>query len=233
MRAFVLFILGSVMIVASPSQAQQQKYVGFVLGANFANESLDSLPDGIPSHRTGILAGLQIERWFSPQWGLGMQIIYAQEGRNEDLNGPGRGIFYGFARKGSVNIEANYLDVPSFLKKTIFENNVVHTYAFAGPVVGFFLSGSVHQNILISGPGITSFENDTTFALPASSLDFSVLFGLGVSVKLDSGQMLFLDASYWYGLTNIFESYGGATYTRDLRLTAGILFPIHLPSLLF
>jgi hypothetical protein len=52
-------------------------------------------------------------------------------------------------------------------------------------------------------------------------------------VTLDSGPMLFLDADCWYGLTNLYEWYGGATYSRDLRLAAGILFPIHLPSLLF
>ena len=45
--------------------------------------------------------------------------------------------------------------------------------------------------------------------------------------------MLFLDAGYWYGLTNLYEWYEGTAYTRDIRLTAGILFPLQLPSLLF
>ncbi len=154
-----------------------------------------------------------------------MPILYVQAGRNEDLNGEGAGIFYGFTRSGSINVETNYIDAAVLFDKTIFGYNCTRTYAFAGPAVGLFLSGSVHEDFLISKPGSESFGGDTTFDLQASGLDYSIVAGLGCSVKLNSGSMLFFNASYWYGLTNVFESYGGATYTRDVRLTAGVLFP--------
>jgi hypothetical protein len=230
-RALHFFFYSSLLLATSRCIAQQEKYLGVVLGANFANESIDSLPGGTPAHRTGILAGLQFDRWLNSQWGLGWQIVYAQEGRNEDLYGAGTGIFSGFTRTGSVTIQTQYIDASLLVKKTIVGNNVWRAYAFAGPAAGFFLSGSVHSNLLVSKPGSASFGGDTTYALQCSSMDFSIHFGLGACVQLGSGAMVVLDASYWYGLTNNFESYGGATYTRDPRVTAGILFPIHLPSL--
>jgi hypothetical protein len=212
----------------------QQRYIGVILGANFANESLDSLPGGVSlSNRTGILAGIQTERWFNPQWGISSQLLYAQEGRNENINGMGTGIFYGSTTTGNRTVATRYFDASLLLKKTIWGNNVIRTYAFAGPAVGIFLSGSTHYNSIISLHGSTIVMEDTSFSLDSivNTFDFSILIGVGVSVKLDSGPMLFLDASYWYGLTNISEWYGGATYTRDIRLATGILFPINLPSL--
>jgi hypothetical protein len=224
-----LTIFCFVAFFATNAQAQQ-RYIGVIVGANFANESLDAQPGGVSlSDRTGILAGVQAERWFSTQWGLSEQFLYVQEGRNEDINGTGTGIFYGINTTGNRTIETRYLDASVLLKKTIWGNNVIRTYAFAGPAVGVFLSGSTHYNSVSSQNGSTLVTEDTSYSLDSivNTFDFSILFGAGFSVKLNSGLMLFCDASYWYGLTNIFESYGGTTYTRDIRIAAGILFPIN------
>jgi Outer membrane protein beta-barrel domain len=231
MCSFVIAVLGTMLTIQANAQ---QRYIGVILGANFANESLDAQPGGVSlSDRTGILAGIQVDRWFSQQWGFSEQLLYAQEGRNENINGAGTGIFYGSTTVGNANIENHNLDFDLLLKKTIWGNNFIRTYVFAGPGVGIFLSGSNYLNITISQKGSANFGVDTTYSMDSivRTLDFSILFGVGVSVKLNSGLMLFCDASYLYGLTNIFESYGGATYTRDIRIAAGILFPINLPSL--
>ena len=228
------FYVFSFVSFCAPNVQGQQRYIGVILGANLANESLDAQPGGVSlSDRTGILAGVQAERWFSSQWGLSEQLLYAQEGRDEVINGTGTGSFYGINTTGNRTIETRYLDVSVLLKKTIWGNNVIRTYAFAGPAVGVFLSGSTHYNSVSSQNGSTLVTEDTSYSLDSivNTFDFSILFGAGFSVKLNSGLMLFCDASYWYGLTNIFESYGGATYTRDIRIAAGVLFPINMRSL--
>jgi hypothetical protein len=233
LSSFIIVILGTMLAIQANAQ---QKYVGVLFGGNLANESLDSLPGGVSlSNRIGLLAGIQVERWFNPQWGISSQLMYAQEGRNEDINGAGTGIFYGFTTTGNATVETRNIDVDLLLKKTIWGNNVIRTYAFVGPAMGAFLSGSFHSNITISQKGSAFFGGDTTYSIDSvvKTFDFSIVFGVGISVKLNSGPILFLDAGCWYGLTNIFESYGGATYIRDIRITAGILFPVQLPSLLF
>jgi hypothetical protein len=234
-RLLKCFSIFSFVAFSALNANAQQKYIGVVLGANLANESLDAQPGGVTiSDRTGILAGIQSERWFSPQWGFSSQLMYVQEGRNDNINGIGTGIFYGTTTTGYTSVEANYLEVTLLIKYAGFGNNVIRPYVFAGPSLGAFLSGNVHSNITVSQKGSQPIEVDTTYALTNSNVntfEFSAVLGIGVSVKLDSGPMLFLDASYWYGLTNIFDSYGGATYTRDIRIATGILFPINLPSL--
>jgi hypothetical protein len=232
-RSIGCFYVFSFVAFCAPNVQAQQKYIGVILGANFANESLDSLPSGIAaSHRMGILAGVQSERWFGPHWGVSVQGIYSQEGHNENLDGVGTGILYGWTRTGSENVKSSSLTADVLLKRSLWANNTIRTYAFAGAAMGTILSNTDYYNVTISKPGNPSATADTTYALGSSnSFDFSLIVGLGISFKLDSGPMLFLDGDYWYGLTNLYEWYGGATYTRDIRLAAGILFPINLPSL--
>ena len=109
-RLVPLLFIVSLIISACTCQAQQQRYLGIVLGPNLANESTDSIPIGTPtSGRTGILAGIRLERWFSPQWGFSTEVDYVQEGRTDNLYGEGAGIFSGFTRTGAVTIKAAYI----------------------------------------------------------------------------------------------------------------------------
>ncbi len=229
------FYVFSFLAFCAPSAHAQQKYIGVLLGANFANESLDSLPSGIAaSHRMGILAGIQSERWFGPHWGVSLQGIYSQEGHNENLDGVGTGILYGWTRTGSENVKSSSLTADVLVKRSLWEIPPIRTYAFAGIAMGTILSNTSYYNVTVSKPGNPSYATDTTYSLGSSnSFNFSLIVGLGISLKLDSGPMLFLDAGYWYGLTNLYEWYGGTAYTRDIRLTTGILFPLQMPSLLF
>jgi hypothetical protein len=232
---FSLATLGFLMFSAIRSGAQnhEQKYLGVVLGINEANELLNAQPEGISSYyRAGIIAGIQGDRWFNSQWGIRMRDVYVQQGHNDNLNQNGTGILYGSTRTGIDNVETTSLDADLLLKKTIWGNDVIRTYAYVGPSLGIILSGKEYLNDTVS-TSVGKFVGDTTFTMLYSNvLDWSVVLGLGISVKLDSGPMFFVDAGYWYGLTNIYLWNEGSVYTRDIRLTAGILFPIHLPSLL-
>lgn len=63
------------------------------------------------------------------------------------------------------------------------------------------------------------------------SFDFSALFGVGISVQVYSERLLFLEAAYEYGLSNVLftgsNRYPGYNVkARDIQLAAGILFPM-------
>ncbi len=232
-RIVHLLFLGSTIFVAGRCRAQQQKYIGVILGGNFASEAFDAQPAGISeSYRTGIVAGVQIERWFSPQWAISTHEVYVQQGHNDKLNQTVvGGTFNGTTKTGTDNIETNSLNVDLLLKRTIWGNDAIRTYVFAGPSVGIILSGKEYLNDTVKTSSVW-YVGDTTYEMSYSNtLDWSLVLGLGISAQLNSGPMFFLDAGYWYGLTNLYDWEGGAVYTRDIRLTAGVQFPIHLPSL--
>ena len=233
-KCFFLVSAFIVVTVSAPHAEAQQKYIGILGGANLANESLDPQPAGISSsYRPGVIAGVDVERWFNSQWGLSSRAMYVAQGHNDRLNQSLTGVLSGSTKIGTDNVETRALGVDLLLKRSLFGNESVRTYAFAGPSLGVIVSGKEYLNDTVETPG-PYYVGDTTFEMSYSNtLDWSIAFGLGVSAKLDSGPMFFLDAGYWYGLTNLYEWYGGGAFTRDIRLTAGVLFPIHLPSLLF
>ena len=76
-------------------------------------------------------------------------------------------------------------------------------------------------------------QHDTVANITDSTakFDISIIAGAGVSITLASGLELFLDAGYAFGLNNIDYYYADKTkgyyiYSRDIRIAAGILFPI-------
>ena len=84
-----------------------------------------------------------------------------------------------------------------------------------------------------SYPGNT-YASDTTVNITDSTakIDLSIVAGVGFSTTLSSGLQLFLDASYAYGLINN-DNYrsdqqsGLSVYSRDIRIAAGVLFPLN------
>src|SRR5262249_36022630 len=89
-------------------------------------------------------------------------------------------------------------------------SNNFRAYGLVGLAMGTLVSGTDHLNYLISKHRSVSFGGDTTYAMQYSnSFNWAIVLGLGISEKLDSGPMLFLNASYWYGLTNLYQWYRG------------------------
>ncbi|MFI5201734.1 MAG: porin family protein [Candidatus Kapaibacterium sp.] len=216
------------LITFTPQTADaQQSNQGARIGANLANESYDSLPSGasIGMH-TGFLAGGQFDYWFDDMWALSAQVLYDQKGAHEDFNES----VSGFAATGTDDVTFNYLEIPILLKVS-FGTGDFRPYVFAGPSFGIFLSGSgkVHSSSTFGGQTVTS---DTTISVPDSEVkspDIAAVFGAGVSLKLSSGSMLFFDAAYALGLTNIAKPPPGdntVVKSRDIRLAVGILFPL-------
>ncbi len=216
-----LTILCFATLTASTGRAQHS-FLGARVGANLANESVDSLPSGATtSMHAGFLAGVQYEYWLDDMWSLGVQVLYDQKGVHEDINN-----VVDFVGTGKVDLTLNYLEIP-VLAKVSFGTGSLRPYVFAGPSVGFYLSNKAHLNETFEGQTL-----DTTETIPDSSInstDFSIVGGAGVSLKLGSGQVLFVDAAYALGLVNISHNQPGdntAVKSRDIRLAAGILFPL-------
>jgi len=70
-------------------------------------------------------------------------------------------------------------------------------------------------------------------------LDFSAALGAGLSLKAPSGQMIFIDCSYAFGITviakeNVYGALGSyygnpqqtSIQSRDIRFAFGMLFPL-------
>jgi hypothetical protein len=200
----------------------QQIYMGAKAGVNLANQSQDPTETGVSrSERTGILAGVQLDYCFDKVWSLSAQVLYDQKGTNSSNT------------LDTENLLYNYLEIPILLKASITIGNF-SPYIFAGPSVGCFLSGNgTLKGTFTTENSPTPQTGDTTFAINRSSvnsLDVAAVIGAGVSLKLDSGPMLSLDAAYAYGLVNIANNSFNDNVTlnsRDIRLAAGILFPLN------
>lgn len=220
-----LAVLSFITLSAMSADAQHM-YLGAKVGANLANESEDSLPTGYSlSIHPGFLAGAQFEYWFDDMWSLGAQVLYDQKGARENING-----FSDLGGTGTADLVINYLEVPILVKATFGTGNF-RPYVFAGPSIGKYLSNKIHLTATFQGQ-----TTDTTLSGADSvfnSIDFSAVFGAGVSYKLSSGPILFLDAAYALGLVNVAHTEPGdntVVKSRDIRIAVGILFPLDHPA---
>jgi len=224
--AFAIVCLAT---LASARVEAQDRYVGVRFGVNLANEAFDANPPGISeAMRTGILAGLQVDRIFSGVWSLSTEMLYDQKGADESLNRSGKAFENYISQLGTVNLIFNYFEFPILLKAS-FGSGAVRPYLFAGPSIGVFFSGREEDHYTFTAGG-SSVRVDTTTSNPNSyvnSLDISAIFGAGISVRLNSGQILFMDADYAFGLSNVAVIFGSSVQSRDIRLAAGILFPLY------
>ena len=97
-------------------------------------------------------------------------------------------------------------------------------YVLAGPRIGLFFSGNEYY----SGDSYEVKESipDTAISL----IDIAAEIGAGLSLDIGSGTLLIFDASYSWSFLNLiktrFEGFSSVN-SRDIRLAAGILFPLN------
>jgi hypothetical protein len=226
MKTFLssLAVLSTILFSVITANAQQWM-IGLRAGTNLANETnnTDLLPNYTYAIRPGFLGGGQVDYWFDKMWAISADVLFDQKGViqsvNEDPGTPG-------ALTGTFHVVLNYLEIPILLKASFGISNF-RPYVFAGPSFGMFLSGSNTANW--SNPN-TPYNGKMTIPDSAvKSTDIAAVLGAGVSLMLGSGQMVFVDASYAYGLVNINNLNDPSNETinsRDIRIAAGILFPL-------
>ncbi len=215
----------------------QQTYIGARIGVNLANQLSDSLTattgaGATTGSRTGFLAGLQVDRHFSDMWGISCELFYDQKGTHVSYNMSGTIIYPPedagpFSQTGTTDFTLSYLEAALLLKVRFF-SGVVRPYIFAGPSVGLFLSGKQQDNITFVDNG-ASYTSDTTRSISEKTFDVSIVSGAGLELSLESGHIVFVDAAYAYGITNIAQNTDPLLWvkSRDIRIAAGILFPLN------
>ncbi len=239
---FSIATLGLVTFSAIGADAQNI-YVGARVGANLANQN--SLGGGLfepylrgddntNGMRAGFLAGLQMDRHFSDTWGVSAELAYDQKGTRVDDQQSGfilepQNLEEPFSQTGTSDLTLNFLEASLFLKVRLLSGDI-RPYIFAGPSVGLFLSGKERGNISYSQSS-KDWTLDTTMSVPSRALntfDISAIGGAGVELNLRSDHIIFLDAAYAYGFTNLVPNSDGLprALSRDIRLAAGILFPL-------
>ncbi|MFI5201015.1 MAG: porin family protein [Candidatus Kapaibacterium sp.] len=233
-KLLVFFFLG---FLAVPTIAvAQQMMIGARGGVNFANQQVDqnyNMGESF-SIRLGLLAGGQFDYLIGQTTALSAQLLFDQKGTHSELERPINGIYFGPEPTVVVaDWTASYLEIPILMK--LYSSTLSpRFYVFAGPSIGFLLSNTekVSNGGYYSYPG-NSYGPGTTVNITDSTakIDLSIVVGVGFSTTLSSGLQLFLDASYAYGLINN-DNYksdqqnGISVYSRDIRLAAGVLFPI-------
>ncbi len=164
--------------------------------------------DQVITSSTGIAIGAEADYWITDNWGISTGFAYVQKGANDNLNG------------NPFVLDYRYLQMPVLLKAT-FGSDPVKPYLFAGPEIGLKLSGK--QIGKISG-------RDSTVDLTDSLMpkfNIGILLGAGITYQINLETMLFLEAGYDHGLSNITPTDNNpAVTTRDIRASLGILFRI-------
>ena len=227
-----LAVLSFVTFSALNAEAQHS-YLGVRVGENFANQSYNSLPPGYSNTiNSGLLIGAQVDIPFDKTWSLSLQALYDQKGTNQKLD---HAIFTTedspepIIGSGTSTINFNYFEVPVLLK-AMWGGIEIRPYVFAGPSFGIFLNGSQSVAVVSTFHGgteaIASYQSIS--ASTVKSPDISAVGGMGIAFVFNSDAMIFADLSYALGLVNIDNSgnSANATKSRDIRLAAGILFPL-------
>jgi hypothetical protein len=218
--AVILFVSASVLFFGN-SSVSAQTLIGGRIGLDIGSVSFSpDLPNGeTNSTHTGILVGAQLDNWFSDMWAISVQLLYNQKGFEISASENGNGV------SSTTDGVSSYLELPILVKFAIGSGDF-KPYLFAGPSFGLLLS-STETN------GSTSISNDSDL----NTLDISALVGVGASYRLGvGGPSLLLDIGDAIGLVNISkngntvtasgQSVSQSVKTNDIRIAAGILFPL-------
>ena len=202
------------------AQAAPHIWLGGFAGVDIGNITITGtdLSGATFSSKTGFAVGAEFDGFFSDNFGICAQLAYVQKGTNENIN-------FGF-RTATSAVTFSYLQIPVLLKATFGSGNFKPVF-FAGPEIGIKLSAS--QKLSEGG-------KDTTATIPDSlltTINLGIMFGAGVTYAINPTTMLFLNAAYDLGLSNLNARYGKGNgssvdnekdITNDIRINLGIVF---------
>ena len=223
-------IICSIAIIATlgiySSSYAQKLMLGPRFGMDIATVAWDSAAQFIkPATTIGLIAGGQLDVWFNDHVALSTGLLLNQKGWTVESYDPD-------------NFTLEYIEIPILIKVALGTGNF-QPYVFAGPSIGYMFLGYTRSQA-IGTLNINELVN---------TIDFSIVGGAGVAYNLPSGTQILVDAGYAYGLVNILNEKGvnsdansyallgygpplgygsmpGVYKTRDIRIAAGVLFPI-------
>jgi hypothetical protein len=203
-------------IVAADAAAQKSLItMGGRLGATYSSFAIDPEPDGVNTEFTlGFAIGGEMNFWLNEQFAIAPQLIYNQKGSRHEFNFGG-GLFSSIS-----DITVSYLELPIYAKLQLGDDRV-RPYIFGGPAIAVLLAANEKQ----TSNGKT---DNRSIKDDFPGLDININAGAGMSVELNSGFELVMDAAYCFGLTDLAEDDqpgGGSVkaFHRSVRVMGGLL----------
>jgi hypothetical protein len=227
MRKFKIGLL-LLVILNLPNKASAQVSIGARAGLSLSKliysfQGLSINTDRLPEFTGGIPVEIKLSNYFALQPELNFITKGGKSSSSDSFNG------YSYSSESHVKI--NYLELPVFAKFSV-GNEKIKLDLFAGPVLGYGLSGSSYSKFVSNGSvsedsQTLDFENDSI-----SRIDFSINIGAGTSLTVGANR-LFFDIHYQAGLSNMdtSQSFNGSSNDSSVKnnniiFTIGMLTPL-------
>ncbi len=147
--------------------------------------------------RLGFVGGGYGTIHVNDQFGVRLEALYFQKGGKGDITGEVGGVPF----TGDLTFKVDYFEVP-LLAVFSFPAGPSGTFdVFAGPALGFNLTGEMETEITVAGESVT----ETQDLEDIKSTDFGGVLGAGFTLSLTSVD-LFADARWEYGFTKIIDT---------------------------
>jgi hypothetical protein len=176
-------------------------WIGVRAGANFANETFTAQPNNAStSIAAGAIGGLTVEYWFDNSVSVNLGILYDQKGVGESYAPAASNRQVGNTiYSGSDNFKLSYIEIPILLKYTL-GRGTVRPYICAGPSFG-----NLFQSSETASGSVAPFAPDTLKSY-LQSMDISIYAALGVIDQIYHGPILFFEAGFATGISNIYKT---------------------------
>jgi hypothetical protein len=191
--------------VAATTFAQLNVKFGVTAGLNVSNETLSAGSFSLsPDWKAGFQAGVIADLSLSPSLSIMPELVFSQKGCKSDVE------------TVTVTETINYLTLPVNLAYK-FDLGLAGTlFPFAGPYVGYALSGNYKEGSESVKINFGSDEDEY------KALDFGLNFGLGYQFE-----KLLFRLQYNLGLSNIGNVIEGADYSvknKNVAVSVGYFF---------
>jgi len=198
----------------------QNHYLGLQVGSNFSNIIYDSevkfRQDALVSFSSGITYDYHLKNGFL----LGSGLLFDRKGNNFDMtftNETGKVV-----GSGKIKSKYNYLSLPLKFGYTI--GNQWSAYAYLGFVPSYLLQAEHSFSADYEVPGFSN--NDTEITDQVQRFELSGLFEIGCNYQLKERLHLFLNTSYLYAFTNIYEEADIRIVHHRLNVSVGVKYAL-------
>jgi hypothetical protein len=176
------------------------------------------LEGDIGDMRLGFVGGGYGTMHVNDQFGVRLEALYFQKGGKGNITGEVAGIPF----TGDLTFKVDYFEVP-LLAVFSFPAGTSGTFdVFAGPALGFNLSGEMETEITVAGET----QAETSDLEDIKSTDFGGVLGAGFTFSLTSVD-LFFDARWEYGFTKIVDAEDDVDVKNNaFGFMAGVGFPL-------
>jgi opacity protein-like surface antigen len=217
-------IIATMILSVNSSIYAQDKPFRFGARGSFnlttTSEDYEDVEDTEKKMRSTFGLGLFMDYYLSQLLILQVNALYNNKGVKFERSESG----IGFSYQQTATEKLAYLSIPVMLRYALSRGQGVVPYLIAGPELGILLSAKV--KIEASGDA-GSGEEEVDVKDEVKSTEFVLNFGGGIEIPLES-VILFLEARYGFGLTNIYEEVNGTEFdakSRGIFLTLGAALP--------